>query len=76
MSVKFLILSGFLLAGPASWAQRSAVFHVKSPDGQLNLTIQAGATLSWSVQHAGTAIITPSPLSLTLAGGEALRKMP
>jgi len=72
MSTKYLLLSGLLLASAASWAQRPAVFHVKSPDGQLDLTVQAGATLSWSVQHAGTPIITPSTLSLTLAGGEVL----
>jgi alpha-glucosidase len=72
MAFKYFILSALLVAGPASWAQRSAVFHVKSPDGQLDLTVQAGATLSWAVQHAGTPILTPSALSLTLAGGEVL----
>ena len=72
MAKKYFIISALLLTSPASWAQRNAVFHVKSPDGQLDLTVQAGATLSWAVQHAGTPIITPSALSLTLAGGEVL----
>jgi alpha-glucosidase len=72
MAFKYLTLSGWLLAGPASWAQGKDVFHVKSPDGQLDLTVQAGATLSWAVQHAGTPLLTPSALSLTLAGGEVL----
>lgn len=68
----YFLASVFLLAGPAAWAQRSPVFHVKSPDGKLDLVVQTGATLRWSVQHAGTPVITPSPLSLTLAGGEVL----
>lgn len=68
----YFLASVFLLAGPAAWAQRSPVFHVKSPDGKLDLMVQTGATLRWSVQHAGTPVITPSPLSLTLAGGEVL----
>ena len=36
--------------------------------------MQTGAPLRWSVQHEGTPMLTPSPLSLTLASGEVLGK--
>jgi alpha-glucosidase len=74
MSYSCFLASALLLAGPAGWAQRSPVFHVKSPNGKLDLTVQTGATLRWSVQHESTSVIAPSPLSLTLAGGEMLGK--
>ena len=69
-----LLWGSLLLAGPASLAQSGSVFHVKSPDGKLDLRVQVGPTLTWAVQHEGTPILTPSPLSLTLAGGEVLGK--
>ncbi|RZK28863.1 MAG: Retaining alpha-galactosidase, partial [Hymenobacter sp.] len=72
MTTKYFTISALLFVSSASWAQRNAGFHVKSPDGQLDLTVQTGATLTWAVQHAGTPILTPSALSLTLAGGEVL----
>jgi alpha-glucosidase len=74
MSYSYFLVSALLLAGPASWAQRSSVFHVKSPNGKLDLTLQTGTSLRWAVQHEGTPIVTSSPLSLTLAGGEVLGK--
>lgn len=74
MSYSYFLVSALLLAGPAGWAQRNQTFHVKSPNGKLDLTLQTGATLRWSVQHEGTPVITSSPLSLTLAGGEVLGK--
>jgi alpha-glucosidase len=74
MFYRYFLVSAFLLAGPTGWAQHNQIFHVKSPNGKLDLTLQAGTTLRWSVQHEGTSVITPSALSLTLAGGEVLGK--
>ncbi|NML67881.1 glycoside hydrolase family 97 protein [Hymenobacter sp. RP-2-7] len=72
MRTTYLLLSGLLLLASAGRAQRLTAYHVKSPDGQLDLSVQVGPTIEWAVQHAGTPIITPSALALTLARGEVL----
>ncbi|TDN37889.1 glycoside hydrolase family 97 protein [Hymenobacter sp. UV11] len=74
MTTKLLFLNGLLLAGPAAYAQAGSVYHVKSPDGRLDLTVQAGPALSWSVRHEATVVLAPSPIALTLASGEVLGK--
>ncbi|UOG75414.1 glycoside hydrolase family 97 protein [Hymenobacter tibetensis] len=74
MNCNLFLLSCFLLTSPAAWAQKNSAYHVKSPDGKLDLTVQAGSVLSWSVQHEATPVLAPSPISLTLAGGEVLGK--
>ena len=58
------------------WAQRPSYYHLKSPDGRLDMTVQMGATLMWAVQHEATPVLNPSPLALTLATGEVLGKQP
>ncbi|MGI4738340.1 MAG: glycoside hydrolase family 97 protein [Janthinobacterium lividum] len=72
MLAKLLFTSGLLLAGPAAYAQPTPIYHVKSPDGKLDLTVQAGPVLRWAVQHEATVVLAPSPIALTLAGGEVL----
>ncbi|HEX8327149.1 MAG TPA: glycoside hydrolase family 97 protein [Hymenobacter sp.] len=70
-------LLGFLfVAGAAAAAPPSRDYHLKSPDGKLDLLVQVGPTLRWSVQHETTPVITPSEVSLALAGGEVLGKNP
>ncbi|MCW3108815.1 MAG: glycoside hydrolase family 97 protein [Segetibacter sp.] len=63
------ILSALALG---SFAQKAKVYQVKSPDGKINVTVDATSKLSWSVTHENTHVITPSTLSLTLEGGEVL----
>ena len=53
-------------------AQKSHDFEAKSPDGTVSVTVTAGAKLEWSVRHDGALIITPSPISLILEGGDTL----
>lgn len=73
MNPRILLISNLLvLAGPVGFAQQARTFHVKSPDGKLDVTVQAGARLTWAVQHEATPVIAPSAASLTLAGGEVL----
>ena len=57
-------------------AQKSKVFHVKSPDGKIDVTIDAGAKITWSVIHESNVIIAPSAISLTLGNGEVLGDHP
>ncbi len=63
-----------LLWLPAS-AAAAKQYSVHSPNGQLRATVQlSGGSLSYSVTHAGTAVLAPSEMSMTLEGGRTLGK--
>jgi len=66
-SAALLLLSSSLLIG-----QKNKVFEIKSPGGNINLHIEAGAIIEWSVQSDGQQIIAPSSISLQLTGGDIL----
>ncbi len=48
------------------------VIHVKSPNGKIDLALESGKKISWSVTHEDTEVIAPSTISLSLSGGEVL----
>ncbi len=50
------------------------VIHVKSPNGKIDIALESGENISWSVKHENTEVITPSTISLTLGSGEVLGK--
>ena len=62
----------FLLGSSILIAQKSKSIEIKSPDGNINLHVEAGAKLQWSIQSGGQQIIAPSSISLQLTGGEIL----
>jgi alpha-glucosidase len=70
-----LLLSCFVLSFAVN-AQPGKTYHVKSPDGKIDLTISAGKAISWSVNHEATEVILPSSVSMTLDNGEILGKDP
>ena len=47
-------------------------YSISSPDGKLTAEVSVGEQLTWSLSHDGEQLITPSPVSLTLADGEQL----
>ncbi len=51
-------------------------YKVISPNGQITVTIRIDKGLTWAVNMAGRPILVPSPLSLTLADGTILGRMP
>jgi alpha-glucosidase len=53
-------------------AQKSKSFTLSSPDGNIQLKIEAGDKLQWSVVQQSTTVIAPSSISLQLQGGETL----
>jgi len=53
-------------------AQKSKSFTITSPDGNIQLKVDAGAKLQWSVTHQSQTIIAPSAISLKLQSGEVL----
>lgn len=62
-SLTLLIL---LLMGIPSMA---GTYHLTSPDGRFTVTVETGATLTFTVMHENTPVITSSPLSVTLGNG-------
>jgi alpha-glucosidase len=48
------------------------VIHVKSPNGKIEMVLENGAKISWSVKHENTEVIEPSVISLTLSNGVVL----
>ena len=51
---------------------QSSVYHVKSPDGKIDMALETGRKILWSVTHESTEVIAPSLISLTLANNEVL----
>jgi alpha-glucosidase len=58
----------------AAFAQSVKTYHVKSPDGKIDLTVTTGKTVSWSVKHEETDVILPSTISMSLDKGDVLGK--
>ena len=44
-------------------------FSLSSPDGKLNVSVEVGEDISYSVSHEGTLLLVPSQLSMTLEDG-------
>ena len=60
---------------PASDAVSAAdSYAVTSPDRRIEVTIETGSELSYSVSVGGRQILRPSPVSMTLASGQVLGK--
>ncbi|MFI5187753.1 MAG: glycoside hydrolase family 97 N-terminal domain-containing protein, partial [Chitinophagales bacterium] len=53
-------------------SQKNKTFTITSPGGNIQVKIDAGATLQWSATHQSQTIIAPSAISLTLQTGEVL----
>ncbi|MDR3695622.1 glycoside hydrolase family 97 protein [Mucilaginibacter sp.] len=74
--MKTAILLLLCLVLPLSFvsAQSAKIYHVSSPDGKINITVNAGANVTWSVKHGETEVILPSEISLTVNNGDILGK--
>ena len=65
----------FLFVALASFhahAQKNRDFTINSPDGNIQVKINAGTKLQWSVTHQSQIIIAASPISMTLQNGEIM----
>ncbi len=73
MKCKFLqLIIVLVIAVNSLHAQKSKIFTLSSPDGNIQLRIETGEKLQWSVLHQSTTVIAPSSISLQLQGGELL----
>ena len=62
-----------LIAPPtAASGQTGRDLSVTSPDGDLTLSVSVGEALTYRVEWRGQALVTASPISLTLQGGRVL----
>ena len=62
----------FLLISVTVFSQKPATYSLTSPGKKISISIQAGAQLSWAVQHENTVVLAPSLLALHLDNGEVL----
>ncbi|MDR2683466.1 MAG: glycoside hydrolase family 97 protein [Dysgonamonadaceae bacterium] len=70
MNQRHLFLFAFvlLLSLPLGAQKR---FSLRSPDGKLETVVSVGQTIEYAVSHDGDAMLSPSAVSMTLAGGRA-----
>lgn len=59
----------FIFLSASGWSQ---VLHLKSPNGKIEMDLENGAKIRWSVKHKDTEVVAPSAISLTLDNGEIL----
>lgn len=64
---KLLIVAFLLLCSLQLQAQKR--YTLKSPDGQLTITVEAGERLIYSISHDGTEILRPSQIALKTGNG-------
>jgi alpha-glucosidase len=69
-----ILLPLFFVLSVSAYAQSEKTYHLKSPDGKIDLTVSAGQTISWSVKHEHTEVILPSSVSILLDNGGVLGK--
>lgn len=62
----------FLCLAFGAQAQKSKIFTLESPNGNISIKVEAGEKLSWSVAHKGQQVIEPSNFSLQLLDGSVL----
>ena len=64
--IRSLLLSAFLLSALSLSAKD---YTLLSPDGHLRLQVKDGPSLTYSLSRDGAALLTESPIGLTLADG-------
>ena len=70
-----LIAFFILLAGMANVSAQK-VYELASPDGKLKATVNVGEQITYTLTHESTAVLSASPISMTLESGEILGKAP
>ncbi|WP_291529984.1 glycoside hydrolase family 97 protein [Bacteroides sp. UBA939] len=60
-TVTTIIICLFLTFTGAIHAQQ---YKLASPDGRLNITVQAGETLNWKIVHEETTVLLPSAIAM------------
>ena len=74
MSLKPLFLFACTVCALPLMAQKN--YTLTSPDGTLQATVATGSDLRISLSADGETLLAPSPVSMTLGGGEVLGSNP
>lgn len=70
--MKRVLLSAILLMFLSTNISIAQVIHLKSPNGKIDMALESGTKIRWSVKHENTEVIAPSSISLTLDNGVVL----
>ena len=73
--LKIVLVLQIVLFTSVSIAQTKSV-TVTSPDGKIEMGLETGSEIRWSVKHEKTEVIKPSAISLTLDKGVVLGANP
>jgi alpha-glucosidase len=68
--ISFIAFIALFLSHALAFAQKS--YELASPNGTLQVKIDAGATLQWSASFKNRTVISPSQISIELKNGEVL----
>ncbi|MEO7213299.1 glycoside hydrolase family 97 protein [Mucilaginibacter sp.] len=71
MKTRILLLLAAIPFFATAQAQ-TKTYHIKSPDGKIDMIVNAGATINWSVKYQQADVIMPSNVSLVLNNGSVL----
>lgn len=66
---KCIIAAVAALLTVADMAAAQKEFALSSPDGKLDIRVEVGKTVTYSLSHDGTVILEPSQVSMTLTDG-------
>ncbi|WP_207495822.1 glycoside hydrolase family 97 protein [Aridibaculum aurantiacum] len=58
-----------VLVTAASIAQRAKVYQLTSPDNKIKVQVNAGADVTWAIDHENTKVLSPSAISLVTTTG-------
>lgn len=65
-------LAALLVPAAAFGGPKDKTYTLESPDGNLKVEVNAGATVGYSVSRQGVELISPSEISMTLSDGTVL----
>jgi len=70
----FLFTFLFTLTSICVYSQKS--YDILSPDGKLKASVTIGNDITYTLSHETTAVLSSSPISMTLESGEVFGKTP
>ncbi|MBV5281339.1 MAG: glycoside hydrolase family 97 protein [Paludibacter sp.] len=70
--MKRSFLYAVILAFISTISGIAQVLHVKSPNGKIDMALETGTKILWSVKHETTEVIAPSSISLSISNGVVL----
>lgn len=74
MKIKQLFIFIIVLSAANLFAQKQ--YTLQSPDAKINVTIEAGDELTYSVSHGDTPVLAPSTIAMKLGNGKVLGETP